>query len=603
MTKQKQPKAKKELALKKDIRTIVRFFKFIGTFDKGCLPLMIVTAVVQAVTPFIGVFVPKLIIDEMLGAQRASYFIALVLGAAAVNSIFTVLGSWLLSRSRGKCLEIQEKCRIYLGNRVMARDYEDMEDPNLLDEKNKAALPMLQGGIWQMASQFSGLLGCILTMAGLIAVILTLNLFIIVLILLMVLLNIFLYQKSRNIQYETEKKTEVINREVAYFENLCGDFSVGKDIRLYGIRDLILDKIGRCMQKVRSFVEHDWKLSSALDGTTRANSQLQIALVYAYMTYKVFVGAIGIGDFTMYVSAANSFSNTLSSFFGNLIYFLQLVHKMDAFLDFVQIHPKKKLEGKSTQGIRDCEIQFKDVSFRYPRSKEYVLRHVSVTIHPGEKLSVVGLNGAGKTTFIKLLTRMYDPDEGEILINGVNIQEYGYQEYLKLLAVVFQDFKTLAFTIRENIALEESGSADHAKILDAIERAGLKEKVESLPKGIDTSLYKIFDEDGIEFSGGQNQKLAIARAIYKDAPIVVLDEPTAALDPISEFEIYSHFNRLIGDKTTIYISHRLSSCRFCDRIIVFSGGQIVQDGSHDELVSQTGSQYEQMYHTQAKYYV
>ena len=263
----------------------------------------------------------------------------------------------------------------------------------------------------------------------------------------------------------------------------------------------------------------------------------------------------------------------------------------------------KSLNFNKKEREEDTLLEFKNVSFKYPRSKEFTLKNISIKINEGEKLSVVGLNGAGKTTFIKLLARLYDPTEGEILLNGVNINEYDYDEYMKLLSVVFQDFKLMSFSIKENIALNDFNKVKDEEIEEVLIKSGFGKDLEKLPKGINTPIYKNFDEGGIEFSGGQAQKLAIARAVYKDAPIVILDEPTAALDPKAEYEIYSKFNELIGKKTTIYISHRLSSCRFCDNIAVFQKGKLIQYGTHDELVKDKGNEYETMYSAQAQYYV
>lgn len=276
---------------------------------------------------------------------------------------------------------------------------------------------------------------------------------------------------------------------------------------------------------------------------------------------------------------------------------------LQAFMKFENIESKHTKEGKKIENLEKVNIEFKNVSFKYPRSKEFTLKNVSIKINEGEKLSVVGLNGAGKTTFIKLLARLYDPTEGEILLNGVNINEYDYDEYMKLLSVVFQDFKLMSFSIKENIALNDFNKVKDEEIEEVLIKSGFGKDLEKLPKGINTPVYKNFDEGGIEFSGGQAQKLAIARAVYKDAPIVILDEPTAALDPKAEYEIYSKFNELIGKKTTIYISHRLSSCRFCDNIAVFQKGKLIQYGTHDELVKDKGNEYETMYSAQAQYYV
>ena len=257
------------------------------------------------------------------------------------------------------------------------------------------------------------------------------------------------------------------------------------------------------------------------------------------------------------------------------------------------MHKRKISKGRHV-------IEFKNVSFKYPRSENYVLRNVSIKIQSGEHLSIVGLNGAGKTTFIKLLCRMYDVTEGEILIDGVNIKEYSDEEYRKLFAVVFQDFKLFAFSLKENIVL--GGEYDEDRFTESLKMSGLYEDAMKLEQGADTMIFKSYDEHGTELSGGQQQKTAICRALYKDAPIVILDEPTAALDPMAEYEIYRKFNDLVGGKTAIYISHRLSSCKFCDKIAVFSDDTIKEYGTHDELANIENGIYARMYSVQAKYY-
>ena len=245
-------------------------------------------------------------------------------------------------------------------------------------------------------------------------------------------------------------------------------------------------------------------------------------------------------------------------------------------------------------------MEFKDVSFKYPGAYTYAIRHVNMKFKIGEKLAVVGMNGSGKTTFIKLMCRLYDPTEGEILLNGVNIKKYDYDEYLSVFSVVFQDFKLFSFTLGENVAADSDYNVE--KVMEALEQAGFSERLAKMPDGIKTSLYKDFDKSGVEISGGEAQKIALARALYKDAPFIILDEPTAALDPFAEYEIYSRFNNIVGDKTAIYISHRLSSCRFCDKIAVFDNGSIVQRGSHDELVADKNGKYYELWHAQAQYY-
>ena len=246
------------------------------------------------------------------------------------------------------------------------------------------------------------------------------------------------------------------------------------------------------------------------------------------------------------------------------------------------------------------EIEFRNVSFKYPGTDIYALKDVSIKMKIGERLAIVGMNGSGKTTFIKLLCRLYDPDEGEILLNGIDIKKYNYEEYMRLFSIVFQDFKIFSFSLGQNVAA--SADYDEKYVEDVLDKVGFQKRLDNMPKGVQTPLYKDFDEGGVEISGGEAQKIALARALYRDAPIIILDEPTAALDPISEFEIYSKFNEIVGTKTAFYISHRLSSCRFCNEIAVFHKGRIVQKGSHEDLLKDVKGKYYELWNSQAQYY-
>ena len=265
--------------------------------------------------------------------------------------------------------------------------------------------------------------------------------------------------------------------------------------------------------------------------------------------------------------------------------------------------PNKMYKGSLTtekRSDRQYTVEFLDVSFRYPGSEQYALRHLSMTFKVGERLAVVGMNGSGKTTFIKLLCRLYDPTEGVILLNGIDIRKYRYDEYMDIFSVVFQDFKLFSLPLGQNVATAQH--YDAARAADCLQKAGFSDRLARMPKGLDTCLYKDLDEDGVTISGGEAQKIAIARALYKDAPFIVLDEPTAALDPVAEAEIYAKFNEIAGDKTAIYISHRLSSCKFCDEIAVFDHGEVVQQGTHEELLGEPDGKYYELWNAQAQYY-
>ena len=338
-------------------------------------------------------------------------------------------------------------------------------------------------------------------------------------------------------------------------------------------------------------------------GLIEGSNALIGGIIYLFVGLKAWAGAFGVGSVTQYVGAitalvtnANEFVMRLGELRSNTT-FLRTVYE---FLDI----PNNMYQGSLTtekRADRQYEVEFRDVSFKYPGSDLWALRHVNMKFKVGSRLAVVGENGSGKTTFIKLLCRLYDPQEGQILLNGIDIRKYNYRDYMDIFSVVFQDFQLLSQPLGANVA--GSATYDKERVLKALIDAGFGERLTELEDGLDTVLYKDFDKKGVDVSGGEAQKIAIARALYKDAPFIILDEPTAALDPIAEAEIYSKFNDIAGDKTAIYISHRLSSCKFCDEIAVFHEGKVVQQGSHEDLVHDTNGKYHELWNAQAQYYV
>ena len=325
-------------------------------------------------------------------------------------------------------------------------------------------------------------------------------------------------------------------------------------------------------------------------------------VIYVFTCLKAWGGAFDVGSITQYVGAATAMvANVfaLTDLIGNMKTNTPYLEKTFAFLDI----PNAMYQGSLTtekRADRRYEVEFKDVSFQYPGSKLWALRHVSMKFKVGSRLAIVGENGSGKTTFIKLLCRLYDPQEGQILLNGIDIRKYRYDDYMNIFAVVFQDFQLICQPLGANVA--GSMEYDRKRVYKALTDAGFGNRLATMEKGLDTMLYKNLSEDGVELSGGETQKIAIARALYKDAPFIILDEPTAALDPIAEAEIYSKFDEIAGDKTTIYISHRLSSCKFCDEIAVFHEGAVIQYGSHASLVADTAGKYYELWNAQAQYY-
>lgn len=332
------------------------------------------------------------------------------------------------------------------------------------------------------------------------------------------------------------------------------------------------------------------------------------AIVYVYLIRCIFNKTITIGEFTLYLASTSAFFSSIMTLLNCINNFLnnnRFVNDFRSFYENEKIRVYLSSEKQTKQILKpqkSYEFEFQNVSFKYPRAERFALQNVNIKIKAGERLAVVGLNGAGKSTFIKLLLRLYEPTEGKILLNGTDIQEYDLNSYFDIFSPVFQEVNLFAMTFAENVSMKEPDKTNKDFVKEAVIQSGLEEKLNSLENGLDTQLLKVIYDDGIDLSGGQKQKLALARALYKNSPVVVLDEPTAALDAIAESKLYSDFDKLIGGKTSVYISHRLSSTQFCNNIAMFKDGKLIEYGTHDSLINQNG-EYANMFKIQAQYYV
>lgn len=331
-------------------------------------------------------------------------------------------------------------------------------------------------------------------------------------------------------------------------------------------------------------------------------SKLSELCAYLIICFYCTLGAFPVGSIIKYVGYLSRVTSNVGSLFDAGKKLKANEPFLQTYLDYFDINNDMYQGSLAVEKRSDkkYDVEFRNVSFRYAGAEDWAIKNLNLSLPVGERLAVVGMNGSGKTTFIKLLCRLYDPTEGEIRMNDFNIQKYDYRQYLDLFSVVFQDFHLLAVPLGNNVS--SRGTWDEKRAARLLEEVGFGDRYAGMPKKLETPLYKNFDEDGVNISGGEAQKIALARALYKDAPFIILDEPTAALDPVSEAEIYSRFDAIVGDKTAIYISHRLSSCRFCDRILVFDQGRIVQAGTHEELVADIAGKYYELWHAQAQYY-
>ncbi len=605
MSEAKQKKDKKPITRE----TLKFMIKLVWKEKPYLFFLYILDIVLVASMNLLGVIMPKFIMDEvaaLLGGGAVEEHLPLAALYAGI-SVGLLLVLNILDNINGQLMDIanewfQEYIDVKMGEHAMKMDFEHTENPEALDALNKAeeGMSWYSGGVHGVLFALVQLLREAATLVGVVALIAaTCPLLLPIQIISLIFITIF-NAKNNKIEMNSFLRLAKTNRLFGYVLYQLADFRLGKDIRLYDSAEMMCKKaevysdesVAEWTDRNKKQCKNSWCMdfiNSLRDGAS-----------YFYIGYMALTKAISIGDFSMCVSAAGTFYWSLY----RIVNGIQEINKKCAYahryIEFIE-YPAAMPKGDKSVKQGEHIIEFVHVSFKYPRSESFVLRDINITIKSGEHLSIVGLNGAGKTTFIKLLCRLYDVTEGAILIDGVNIKEYSDEEYRRLFAVVFQDFQLLAFSLKENVAL--NGEADEERINEVLKQSGLYEDAQKLENGLDTCLFKSFDEKGTELSGGQKQKTAISRALYRDAPIVILDEPTAALDPVAEYEIYRQFNTLVGGKTAIYISHRLSSCKFCDRIAVFAEDTIKEYGTHDELADKPDGIYAEMFAAQAQYYL
>ena len=565
--------------------------------------------VIEIINKMQEIIIPKFIIDEIAliisGADISEHIglAALYAGIYAAFFGFCGMSTVVLNQIKDLAREyLDELFQVILSEQAMGMDFEHTEDPEVLDRMNKAkeGISWYSGGCTGILDAAYQILMNVGVLVGVVVIIITTcPLLFPVQLISLVIMGIF-NKKNNDIERKSFAELAKSNRVFGYVLYQLADFKYGKDIRMYDSADMMLSKgkyysdrmVEVWREQSRAIRKNSWVMDII--------NSLRDGLSYFYIGWLAVTKAITVGDFSMCVSSASSLywslANTVSGI-QDIIKRCAYAHHFVVFMGYPSAMPK----GAKAVPDGGHTIELRNVSFKYPRSDRFVLRNINLTIKQGEHLSVVGLNGAGKTTFIKLICRLYDVTEGEILLDGVNIKEYSDEEYKRIFAVVFQDFELFAFSLRENIALNRA--ADDSEIERVLKLSGFYEDTQKMEKGLDTMLYKSFDEKGTDLSGGQRQKTAISRALYQNAPIVILDEPTAALDPIAEYDIYRRFDSLVGGKTAIYISHRLSSCRFCDKIAVFSGDTISEYGTHDELAGISGGVYAEMFAAQAQYYI
>lgn len=600
--------------------------KKMGTIDRYIIPLSILQSVLNAFFPYVELYFSTYIINSLLESdyrQGILFVLYLIIINLLLGSMIDILDKSTSYRAK----KIHQFMLKQIDQKVMELDFEELENTNLLQQitdaiyvtehiggydvfilyyrqfvesiiQTIASFVIICSLCLKLPQSFQGdflsiVLECILPFLVIVGT---------------AVMNIITSKKASNLfrmrSLEGYKKKMNVERILNYYaSDVYMNYSMGKDIRLFGMKDLILDYHENALEESVAFYQKYYADAGKNKETIMDISHaLCTFTAYLIVIKKVVEKTVTIGEFSKYVGAVTLLNKSMSKI-------IDVNNKIILQTEFIKIFDDVlNLSNPKDTGTRKVElntkkeniIEFHNVSYRYSGNKEDSLKNISCKIVFGTHTALVGRNGSGKTTFVKLLCRLYDPTEGYITLNGINIKEFRYKEYLELFSIVFQDFKLFAFTLQENITLTKK--YDSSKIETCLKKAGIKEYVEQLPEGLHTIMFQ-YTGNGVNFSGGEQQKIAIARALYKDSPIVIFDEPTAALDPISEYHVYNNLRKMVEGKTSISISHRMGSCKSCEKILVFDDGKLIQKGTHEELVSKKQGRYYELYQAQKRYYI
>ena len=550
-------------------------------------------------SPLINAYLFSCLINELTIGTKVKNVIGFIIIISSVNLIVSLIQKMLA------CFDSceKEKTLLYiksdLGKTVSKMPLSEIESPRIKDFISLAGDTTIFSRTMDAAMALVGSLIATLTYSS---VLISIQPWLILAIAINLLVQLLFGRLKLNDNDKWRTVQEPFFRKLWYFEGLLCDPRYGKELRVNRLQPWIFQKAnfvyeGECAPIVKT----NFRNITIFDLIAQLFKFAELMFIYSFLSIKVIFDGMLIGNFTFYLSNATNFSNALNAITSNVLELKECGTFIREFRFFDSFRQKLLPKACSEKfNSNNYSIEFKNVSFKYPNTDCYVLKDISFKIQEGEKLSLVGVNGSGKTTLVKLLCRFYEPTEGSISIGGVDIRKYNLNDYNKLLGVVFQDFKLFSFSIKENVSMGEQEDSDN--IVSCLEKSGLLDKTKGLMLGVDTSVYKDFDENGIEFSGGEGQKLAIARALYKDSPIMILDEPTASLDPIAEYEIFKKILSVSQGKTSIIISHRLSATRHTDKIAVIDKGVLVEFGTHNDLMNIENGVYKEMFLIQKSNY-
>ncbi|MDQ0361522.1 ABC transporter ATP-binding protein [Breznakia pachnodae] len=585
--------------MKKKVEVLRLTLKTTNSLQPSFLPLQFLFACTQLVLVFISIYLPSFVINQLTQATHAKEAIPRIITILTIALVVRLLSVYLKAKvTLLNHVLINQICG-YMSEQMTNVSFETLEDPTFIDKCANAIEPIQNLNVVDMLFiAIPNIIQYTITLIGVIFILLIYNVWLVIFIVSLSSLQ-FLFNRQ-GVKKETEyaKSSFKENKAYWYYLRTMNDITSAKDIRVYKLQPFLLQKVSEVYNHFIYSGSRGYGIRDIRELIGKVCSTLVMAFMYIFLVYSTIKNPIDASYLILLVNAATSMFMTLNLMQTELLNVNQALIYLEGFVEFEKAVTSDHLSGTKVLDEPIHCVEFKDVCFSYPKSDVLVLNHLNLTITDKLTISLVGRNGSGKTTIVKLLSRLYQPTSGEILVNGVNINEYEYTSYLNQLSIIFQDFKNFQESIEENITFN---NVNREKLEEAIKQADLKKEVNTFPNGIHTHVGKEFSNDGIHLSKGQEQKLAIARSIYKGGSLMILDEPAASLDPLAEEEVYKHFQHITNNKLSILISHRLSSCSQSDCIILLEDGQVKEKGNHEQLMKQAGL-YADMYTLQSSAY-
>lgn len=577
-------------------------FKHIHLWDKWALPIYFAKAPLDVVYTLGTAYFAPIVIALVESGKSIGTILGVTIAFSGVLAFSSKYNQRVISIMMAKRQDISRRFDMLLGSKIMNMDFEILEGPLGRTKLKKAQNSLGNEGVYVFLDYLFDLVTSLVGFTSFVVILSTLNPWIVVILFISFVLPLLADLVADKLVNGTKDKRAEIDRHLNYMTKSSRDFYIAKDIRLYNMRDC-LQKMSEYFIGEKKFWTNKVYLYYFISDVVRAIMSVAVrGGAYAYLIYMCLESRLSGAELVLYITSILNFGNWISRLGANINSVHQLNISVCDFREFLDIeNSMENTNGLPIPKEQPFDIKINKLSFTYPGSEDAVLQNINLHIAPGEKLAIVGLNGAGKTTLVKLLCGLYRPGEGEVLLNGTSISKFNRDDYYSVISAVFQDARFMPVSIAENVSMKPLEKSDIGRIEVCLELAGLNDKIKRLKNGIETKLVKNVNDDAEELSGGEMQKLLLARAIYKNAPVIILDEPTSALDPIAENEMYLRYSELTKGKTSVYISHRLSSTRFCDRIVLLDNNTITEIGTHDELMA-LGGKYAEIFAIQTKYY-